>query len=91
MDIKKTYRPGLLFAVLCFITGLFSAFAECFILAVISMVLNLKKKDQYRTKLSTVLTVLGIILGIIDLIIFIGICKDPNSSASYWLYKLIMK
>lgn len=76
MEKEQTYTAGLVLGILSIPCGLIIALAG-WILGIVGIVLNLKKKEEMNTTAGLVLSIIGLILSVLNsilgIIIYIGL------------------
>lgn len=76
MEKKQTYTAGLVLGILSIPCGLIIAIAG-WILGIVGIVVNVKKKDEMNTIAGLVLSIIGLVLSIINsilgIIIYYGV------------------
>lgn len=68
METKQTYTAGLVLGILSIPCGLIIALAG-WILGIVGIVLNLKRKNEMNTTAGLVLSIVGLVLSIINSIL----------------------
>lgn len=76
MEKKQTYTAGLVLGILSIPCGIIIALAG-WVLGIVGIVLNLKKKEEMNTTAGLVLSIIGLVLSILNsilgIIIYIGL------------------
>ncbi len=88
---KKFYIPGLVLGILTFLVGFVTLPVEALVVSIPSLILNIRKRDTHRIKLGIFFTILGMLMGILELVYIIRMLHDPIVSTDYWLYVLLSK
>lgn len=92
MKNQKFYVPGLVLCFVGFFMGIIAMPIEAFVIEVISLIMNWKNRNGYRTKLALIITVITLI---ITILYFIFRCWTvfgaPNGYDSYWFFRLLKK
>lgn len=89
MEEKKFYGLGVGLGVLTFIITVFEPVVGI-LMGILSLYINLKKREQYRIKIGVAFTIVGMLLALLAVawIIWLGVAV-PNGDTDYWLYRLL--
>lgn len=89
MDKRKFYVVGIVAGVITFLLDFFALPVESIIVGIVSLVLNIRKRKEYRTLIGIILTILGIIGSIGFLVFLFQMEADGLGETSYWLCRLL--
>lgn len=89
MEDKKFYGVGIGFGIVAFVLATFEPVIGFFV-GILSLWINMKKRNQYRVKIGVVLSVVGMLFDILFIasIIWMGL-QNQNASTDYWLFQLL--
>lgn len=89
MEKENFYILGIVTGVITFLLGFLVAPIECIICTIISLSVNMRKKSDYRIKIGVVLTIAGLVFGILGLVSYIRIGLNGLGSVDYWFFELL--
>ena len=90
MTEKKFHFPTIILSAIALIGMAATGFVvECWILAVVSIVLCVKNKDKARTSIGLAISIIAVLLGIVYLALYYHIYSKFGATDMYWLINLI--
>ncbi|MBQ7004736.1 MAG: hypothetical protein IJN57_12345 [Oscillospiraceae bacterium] len=91
MTEKKFFLPGIILGVAAWLIGFFCFPVESLAIAIVSLVLNLRKKSTHRIKIGMILTILAIVESIAFLAFTLYLDAQGFVSTDYWLNQLLFR
>ncbi len=91
MTEKKFYIPGIILSLISWIIGFFCFPVESIAVSVVSLVLNLRKKNTHRIKIGIILTILALVESIAFLAFTLYLDAQGFVSTDYWLNQLLFR
>ncbi len=89
MEKQKFYVIGIVTGVITFLLGFFMAPIESMVLGIVSLIINIRKKSEYRIRIGSAFTIAGMLIGALVLIFDLWMKWKGVGSTDYWLFKLM--
>ncbi len=91
MKEQKYYKLGLVLSGIALLLGISVGYLSGFVLGIVSLVMNLRKRMECMTKVGTALSIAAIVLSAVNFYVLLQMSIDYGATGGYWLLDLIMK
>ena len=85
---QKFYRAGIVLGVLSLVCTIFEPIIGV-LFAIVSIVCNVKNKENYRIRIGIACSVAALVLGVVSILFMIwAMVIMPGSMNDYWIFKI---
>lgn len=89
MNEKKFFVPGMILSAVAVILAWFALPVESLAASIVSLILNLKRKDTRHVKIGVVLAIIAILMDVVLLAYGLWLGFSQSRWVSYWLFRLL--
>ena len=89
MNDKKFLIPGIVVSAIALALSIFGFSVEALVLSIVSLIINLRKRQEFRIKIPVVLIAAGVFPAVTEIIFMIWVGTSGSGSTGYWLFDLI--
>lgn len=87
MDKRTFYRAGIILGTITVLLSFFALPIESIVMGIMGVILNLKKRKEYRTLIGTILSVLGLLSSVGFLLFMMHL--TTTGEFDYWFFRLL--
>lgn len=88
LDKRTFYKVGILLGVAAFLLDFFCLPLESIVVGIVGLLLNLKKRKEYRTLIGLILSIISIVSSVFFLVFLYNIGSKGLGSVDYWFFEL---